>query len=391
MWSHQFALTPQLTGQYNRLLILNYVKNHGVISRADLVRELGLSFPTVSSNVQSLLDGKFLLEIGEGSNTLGRKSTLLSFNKDRGCVLSIDVGRFTIRSAVADLSGNIILQKDLDTNLNDNISLTDKIIKLFDELINESGKTYDSVLCIAAGTPGVEDSSGALRIAPFLPDISIKALRLKLKDKYANAHIIVDNSIKMGALGEAAKGSGVDFNNFVLINYGVGIGAALILDRKLYKGSHNIAGEIGFMLPSYKDKMDSFDPSGSFERLLTIFKHEKKLSNAEFIDKVQALLKAYRSNEEKAVKIFRTIIEAFSVSVINIAAVLDVDAIIISGGFGISVVKEFADELRSMLQKQVPHPPKIIFSALNNNEGVIGGISVAIDWIHSSPENLFTM
>lgn len=93
MWSHQFALTPQLTGQYNRLLILNYVKNHGVISRADLVRELGLSFPTVSSNVQSLLDGRFLLEIGEGSNTLGRKSTLFSFNKDRGYVLSIDVGR----------------------------------------------------------------------------------------------------------------------------------------------------------------------------------------------------------------------------------------------------------------------------------------------------------
>ena len=61
------------------------------MSRADLSRKLGMSFPAVSSNVKVLLDAGYIREIGEGNNPFGRKSTMLSFNADRGYIVGVDV------------------------------------------------------------------------------------------------------------------------------------------------------------------------------------------------------------------------------------------------------------------------------------------------------------
>ena len=85
---------PGDLGEANRMLILNRLRLNGSMSKADLARELGMSFPAISANVKILIEQGRVKESGEGDNSLGRKSTLLSFNEEMGVVVGVDVGRF---------------------------------------------------------------------------------------------------------------------------------------------------------------------------------------------------------------------------------------------------------------------------------------------------------
>ena len=77
---------PGDLGEANRMLILNRLRLNGSMSKADLARELGMSFPAISANVKILIEQGRVKESGEGDNSLGRKSTLLSFNEEMGVV-----------------------------------------------------------------------------------------------------------------------------------------------------------------------------------------------------------------------------------------------------------------------------------------------------------------
>ncbi len=56
--------TPGSIGQSNRKLILTQLRENGDMSRADLSRRIGMSFPAVSSNVKFLLDNGYIVEAG---------------------------------------------------------------------------------------------------------------------------------------------------------------------------------------------------------------------------------------------------------------------------------------------------------------------------------------
>ena len=74
------ASKPENWGDQNKKLIVELVKKDGPLSRAELKRRTGMSFPAVSSNVQFLLERDYLFESGIGNIAIGRKSKLLSFN-----------------------------------------------------------------------------------------------------------------------------------------------------------------------------------------------------------------------------------------------------------------------------------------------------------------------
>jgi len=98
--------SPEAIAEYNKKLILDALRFNGNMSRADISRYLNLSFPAVSSNAKGLLEAGYIEEVGVGDNTMGRKSTMLAFNAERGFIIGVDLGRFRVRMMLADLLGN---------------------------------------------------------------------------------------------------------------------------------------------------------------------------------------------------------------------------------------------------------------------------------------------
>lgn len=382
------ANTPEALGKSNKMLILNHLRENGNMSRAELCRNLGISFPAISSSVKSLLEADFIKEVGQGDNSLGRKSTLLAFNQSRGYVVGLDLGRFWIRITVADLLGQPVASTKKETDVtNGGRGLIDEVVGLIDEVVSAAKIEALKVLCVCIGIPGVINGDG-ICLAPFLPNISIGDLKISVTKDY-QSHVIVENGTNLGAIGEKWRGGGQEYRNFVFMNYGVGVGAAVIIGGKLYTGTNNAAGEIGFMISGTNDLRSKFEEIGVLENIIARDKIQKHISHGNFREEVDGLIKKYKQKEKGEQKLLDEICLSIGVSLINISAILDLEAIIISGGMGTSIGKLFVEKWKVMLENHVPFPPKIIFSDLDNQEGVLGAISVGIERLHKNPDELF--
>src|SRR6478672_7216567 len=82
-----------LVREINLSIILNALRDHSPVSRARLAAVTGLNKTTVSSLVQQLIDGRFVLEVGtEKSEETGRPGRLLELNPAAGCIIGVEIG-----------------------------------------------------------------------------------------------------------------------------------------------------------------------------------------------------------------------------------------------------------------------------------------------------------
>ena len=100
--------SSEIASAINKNAILTLLREKGPMSKADLARALGLSFPAVSYNVGRLLEEKRICELGAADNALGRKGTLLAFNARFSYLAGADIGRDRIRVMCADMGGEIL-------------------------------------------------------------------------------------------------------------------------------------------------------------------------------------------------------------------------------------------------------------------------------------------
>lgn len=101
----------------NKIEVLKLIRESEQLSRADIVKRMGLSAPTVTRIVDCLIKDKLVIMTGEGDSTGGRPPKLLQFDGSHDFVIGIDLGSTTIRAAVSDLEGNFITEIEMPTDL----------------------------------------------------------------------------------------------------------------------------------------------------------------------------------------------------------------------------------------------------------------------------------
>src|SRR5687768_309543 len=101
----------------NRQIILNYIRETGPISRADIARVTDLQRSTVSLIVEELIDAKLVEEIG-GESSGGRPPQLLSLKTSNAVAIGIDLSKKKTIVATSDLSGRLLEKEEFATNKN---------------------------------------------------------------------------------------------------------------------------------------------------------------------------------------------------------------------------------------------------------------------------------
>ena len=110
----------------NRQIVLNYVREKGPISRADIAKETDLQRSTVSHIVKELTDFNLIKEIyGESSG--GRPPALLTLRSARPVAIGIDLGTVKTTVGCCDLTGRIIEKDEFDSDP-DEVRTTERII-----------------------------------------------------------------------------------------------------------------------------------------------------------------------------------------------------------------------------------------------------------------------
>jgi predicted NBD/HSP70 family sugar kinase/biotin operon repressor len=235
----------------NRRQLLDALRDRGSASRADLARVTGLSRSTVSTLVTDLQASGLVVERDDEPRRpqQGRPATLLTLDQSAGLILGIDFGHEQVHVAIADLSRTILAERveRLDVDHAAREALT-AAVSLTDAAVHEAGLDADRILCAGVGLSGpIDRATGMVHAGKILPGwdgirpVAELTARLQLA-------VHLDNDANLGALAEVTLGAGIGAQDAVYLMVSGGIGAGLILNGEIYRGTGGTAGELGHVL-----------------------------------------------------------------------------------------------------------------------------------------------
>src|SRR5881275_3600749 len=106
--------TPPLLKRLNEEAVLRTIRAGAPISRAEISRRAGISKPTVSLALQSLLESGLVREAERGPDGPGYGAVYFEPVPEAALVLGLDLGARFLRGALCDLTGDIRARQDVE-------------------------------------------------------------------------------------------------------------------------------------------------------------------------------------------------------------------------------------------------------------------------------------
>ena len=107
--------TSETARHINRRIVLNLIRSHQPISRADLARHSGLQRSTVSVITEQLIAERWVTEGANGHVPRGRRPRFLHLNKERVGIIGVNIRPQMTTIALANLDGHFVAQESLPT------------------------------------------------------------------------------------------------------------------------------------------------------------------------------------------------------------------------------------------------------------------------------------
>ncbi len=239
-----FNANRALIRSINRTLVLNAIKNHGPISRTDIVKLTGLSPASLSNISAELIESGLVFEKESGESSGGRKPVYLALNPHGGFVIGIKLAEKQISATLTDLEATVICNKSREIHSKDSQKVLDDIAEVVQTIIDEQNVKPDKLLGIGLGLAGIiNNHEGTLLYSPFFGwhDLPIgEILESKL-----GVPVYLDNDVNTLTITESLFGAGKGIENFLVVTVGRGIGLGIVIGGQIYHGYQGGAGEFG--------------------------------------------------------------------------------------------------------------------------------------------------
>ena len=373
--------TPSLLRAINERTVLDLIHRQGPISRAQAARVTGLSKPTVSLALTGLLDARLVREVGRSRGERGPSALLYELNPAAGWVVGIDVGRKWARAAIADIAGTILARRDERAKVSSAKTLIGQIGGIARRLAGDAGVRWDQVTHAVLGSPGVFDPvHGYVAMAPNLPGWGRHGLVEAVREELGT-NVNFENDVNLAALAERADGLGRNVDSFVFLSVGTGIGMALVIDGRLYRGAHGAAGEVAYMPLGMGDPHDPANRRrGAFEESAAaagVVRIARGLGMRSPLTP-ERIFMAARRGHAVAKQVVETEAARLALAIATVTPVLDPELVILGGGIGRNgdlLLEPIERELRQLL----PFRPKVAVSALGDDAVLRGAVATALE------------
>lgn len=369
------AARPQLIRALNEQLLLSHIRQVGPCSRADLARISGLSKPTVSQALANVERSGLVRIAGQRTGVPGRSALLYEIRPDAGFVLGLDIGQNYLRGALADLTGEIRAKHSARTKASSVRGRVAELIGLADSLYADAGVARSDITQTVIGSPGVYDPRrGAMALTGGLAGLlSRPAVLAGLREAFG-PDLVLENDVDAAALAEQARGHGREFSSFAFVWIGTGIGLGLVLDGRLHRGAHGVAGEIAYMPISEPQGADEQDARrrGTLEAAGSAPAVVRAARRAGMRGPVTALrvFEAAARGDERAAAVVAAEARLVAKAISAVVTVVDPALVVLGGGIG--QAPGFAAAVTAELRGLAPVLPEVRVSALGT-DAVIDG------------------
>lgn len=364
---------PALLRALNERTVLDAVRSSGPISRAELARQTGISRPTVSLVLRALLADGLVRETEHDPDRPHYGATYYEAAPEAAVVLGVDFGARVVRTAICDLNGEVRAREEIlsrgsvDERIEVLASSCRSLLrtsKLPPDLLENAVVALPAVVSPADGRVSSADLPG-LGSADLLEQLE-QALRVPVR---------LENDVNLAAVAEQRSGVAQGVADFAFLLVGAGLGAALVLDWKLYRGHHGAAGELDAVR---NGRTDDVDPCAA-----AISKHAAeaaagKTTVLEPPFEVPEIFSAARRGDAVAASIVDETARRIALHVLPLAATLDLPLVVLGGNVGAN--PDLLDPVRRHLDGWLPSPaPRLEVSALGEAAVIEGALAAGVD------------
>lgn len=366
----------------NRSAILEILRKESPVSRTYLAKHLNVSMPTVMRIVDELIEDELIRPLDKTEWSGGRRRALLELDAESHLVIGVDLGGTKMYGAIANLGGSILAEENLPqhgTSGNDSYC---RLVDLIENMLTKVDLQGRHIRGIGIGAPGVTLHEEG--IVTWAPSLNWRDFPLKSKlSEHFSLPVIVDNDVNLAVLGELWFGVGQSYQNIVLISVGTGIGAGIVIDGAIYRGSHQASGEIGYIIPGRNFLGKKYEGFGALESLASgsgIAKRAKQSLQGQVVDfdinnlTAEHVFQAMHRGEEWARLIIDETIDYLAIAIANVSVLFDPELIVLGGGVSRSA-DLLIDPVLKRIEGAVPVTPKLVASTLGRQAAVMGAIT----------------
>jgi len=250
--------------------------------------------------------------------------------------------------------------------------IVDTIISLIKE---QDG--YDGIGISTAGQ--VNSEKGSIIYANSnIPNYTGMQIREELESLF-HVPVAVENDVNSAALGEAIYGAGRQFENFLCLTYGTGVGGAIIQNKNIYHGSSFSAAEFGAVVThceERKGKADFYD--GCYERYASTTALVKKAM--EYDPSLDNGRKIFAQiDDPNVMNILDSWVDEIMMGLATLTHIFNPSCIIVGGGIMVQplVIEKMHQKIDQYIMPSFSHV-KILPAELGNSAGLLGANHLAV-------------
>jgi glucokinase-like ROK family protein len=255
--------------EQRELHILQLIHSGMNNSRLELAKQADLSPSSITAIVQRLIKKGLVVESEPTTSQLGRRPIPLQIRRDAAYLVGVDLGSFYLRIVITDVNGEIVYRSKTQTEMwAGRERVLEKTFLAVHQAIRESNIPSKAIRGIGIAHSGVIDSEAGLVLSYPRPGQMASWKNVPLRDIFQDEFdlpCLLEDGVRTATIAEKYFGVARDLNDFIYIDVGMGVGAGIFLDGKLYRGAGGKAGEFGHITVNENGLLCSCGNNGCLE------------------------------------------------------------------------------------------------------------------------------
>ncbi|KAA0966982.1 ROK family protein [Sporosarcina sp. ANT_H38] len=288
-------------------------------------------------------------------------------------ILAIDIGGTSIKMCISDEKGITSEYKEFDSEADQGgLHLVDNIIlKIMEDYIG-----FEAIGISTASQVNSEEGSIIYANENF-PNYTGMNLKSIFEAKFG-VPVKVENDVNAAALGEKNFGAGKNFNEFLCLTYGTGIGGAIVIDSTVYKGLNGGAGEFGHMILHPGGEKCNCGCVGCYEMYgstTALVKKAMQLNNK--YTNGRKIFEGLEQGDVLLEKVLNDWVLEVAYGLVSLTHIFNPPAIIVGGGVmeQVKLVSLVTSKAKELMMKSFSDV-EILRASLGNKAGLLGAASL---------------
>lgn len=354
-------IQPKLLSRINERLVMRVIRDRGPLTRAEMSKSIGITFPTVIKAVSSLLESKLLEEVEVSQSGPGRPAKRLRLACEDTQVIGITLSDTECIIASAGLDGVIVdgNTKSFSTPANYNALLA-KITSLTKEIMRRDEKT---TLCLGVSIPGIVDYQEQRAVlSANLPIVNGKFIGRDLQAALGVECLILRDAHAFSLSEGLLHKKGEAESNVAMLDHSEGIGLGMMINNQFLTGNKGFAGELGHIPMVADGDVCHCGKNGCLETVASEWALESKVSTAlERPVKIDEILALAKSGNEPVLKEINQMCDYLALGVACVVNIFNPGTFYIYG----QCFRELPHLLDLLVEKTRQHTLEPSFSACN--------------------------